>query len=84
MESSERAFEAYGEPLENVVAFRYLGRVLMAGDDDWLAVVEKLVKERKSWGQLLRVLSREGADLKVSGNYYKAVSQAVLLFGAKT
>ena len=35
----DRAFEAYGEPLENVTAFRYLGRVLTARDDDWLAVV---------------------------------------------
>ena len=41
-ESSERAFEAYGEPLENVTTFRYLGQVLTAGYNDWLAVVENL------------------------------------------
>ena len=34
MESLESSFEAYGEPLENVTAFRYLGQVLTAGDDD--------------------------------------------------
>ena len=33
-EISERAFDAYGEPLENVTTFKYLGRVLTAGDDD--------------------------------------------------
>ena len=33
-ESLERAFQAYGEPLEIVTAFRYLGRVMMAGDDE--------------------------------------------------
>ena len=33
-ESLERAFEAYGEPINNVSEFRYLGRVLMAGDND--------------------------------------------------
>ena len=33
-DSTERAFEAYGAPLENVTAFRYLERVMMAGDDD--------------------------------------------------
>ena len=43
-ESSERAFEEYGEPLENVMTFRYLGRVLTAGSDDWLAVVGNLGK----------------------------------------
>ena len=33
-ESSERAFEAYGEPLQNATTFKYLGQVLTAGDDD--------------------------------------------------
>ena len=33
-ESTERAFEEYEKPLENVTAFKYLGRVLMVGDDD--------------------------------------------------
>ena len=47
-ESSERAFEAYREPLENVTTFRYLGQVLIAGDDDWLAVVGNLGRARKS------------------------------------
>ena len=51
-ESSERSFEAYGEPLDNVTAFRYLGRVFTAGDDYWLAVVDNLGKARKCWGWL--------------------------------
>ena len=58
--------------------------MLTAGDNDCLAVVGNLGKERKSWGRLYQVLGREGADPKVSGNFYKAVSQAVLLFGAET
>ena len=33
-ESMERAFEAYGKPLENVSAFKYLGQVITMGDDD--------------------------------------------------
>ena len=33
-DSLERAFEAYGEPIKNVSAFKYLGRVFMAGDYD--------------------------------------------------
>ena len=60
IESTERAFEAYGEPLETVTAFKYLGRVMTAIDDDWPAVVFNLHKARKSWGRFLRVLSREG------------------------
>ena len=47
-------------------------------------MVGNLLKARKSWGRLLRILSREGADTKVSGNFSKAVTHAVLLFGAET
>ena len=44
----ERAFEAYGEPINNVLEFTYLGRVLTAGDDDWTEVVGNLGKARRS------------------------------------
>ena len=54
------------------------------GDYGWLAIVGNLGKARKSWGHLSWVLRREGADPKVSVNFYKAVAQAVLLFGADT
>ena len=47
-------------------------------------VAGKLGKARKSWGRLKRILSREGADKRVSGNFFKAVVQQVLLFGAET
>ena len=62
----ERAFEAYREPMENVTAFKYLGRVLIDRDNDWLTVLGNLSKARKSWGRLSRILIRVGADLKVS------------------
>ena len=83
-EISERAFEAYGEPIHNVLAFRYMCRVLKTGDDYWLEVVGNLGKARNSWGRLSRVLSRQGVDPKMSMNFYKAVAQAVLLFGDDT
>ena len=57
---------------------------MTAGDYDWLTVVGNLGKARKSWGRLYRILSREGADPKVLGSFYKAVAQAMLLFGAET
>ena len=53
-------------------------------DYDWLVVVGNLGKARKSWGRLSRIMSWEGADPKVSGNFYKAVAQALLLLGAET
>ena len=43
-----------------------------------------MVESKKSWGRLSRILSQEGADKRVSGNFYKAVVQAVLMFRAET
>ena len=82
-EISERAFKVYGEPLENVTEFRYLGRVLTAGDDDWLAVVGNLVKARNIWRRLSQILIWEEVDPKLSGYFYKAVAKEVLLLEAE-
>ena len=83
-ESTEMAFEVYGKQLKMVPSFEYLGITLTEGGDDWPAVEVNLGKARKSWGRLQRILSREGADKRVSGNFFKAMVQQVLLFGAET
>ena len=82
--STEKAFEVYGQQIQSVPRFKYLGRVLTEGDDDWTAVAGNLAKARKSWGRLQGILSMEGATKRVSGNFFKAVVQQVMLFGAKT
>ena len=79
-----RAFEAYGRRIPAVEEFRYLGRVLTATDDDWPAVAGNLVRARKMWGRLARILGREGADPKVSRMFYIAVTQQVLFFGVES
>ena len=70
--------------MEAVSEFRYLGRLLTATDDDWPSVAGNIRKARVSWGRLVWVLGREGADLKVSRSFYTVVTQQVLLFGAET
>ena len=82
--NSERAFHAYGKPMEAVSEFCYLGRMLTAADDDWPAVAGNIRKALVSWGRLARVLGRERADPKLSRSFYTAVTQQVLLFGAET
>ena len=37
-EISERSFEAYGDTLDNVAVFKYMGRFITAGDEDWPVV----------------------------------------------
>ena len=65
-------------------SFKYLGRIVTAGDEDWPAVEVNLGKAQKSWGRLQRILSREGSEKRVSGGEFKAVVQQVLMFGAET
>ena len=58
-----------------MTAFKYLWRVMKAGDEDWSALPGILQKAKKSWWRMLRILSQEGADPKVSGHLFKAVTQ---------
>ena len=74
-ENSERAFHAYGKPMEAVSEFRYLRRLLTATNNDWPALARKIQKAQVSWGRLARVLGREGADPKASRSFYTAVTQ---------
>ena len=41
-------FKVYGQQIQLVPRFIYLGRVMTAGDDDWPAVAGNLAKARKS------------------------------------
>ena len=50
-----------------VTSFKYLVRLLTASDDYWPEVLGNLWKPRKIWAQLLKILGREGASLRVSG-----------------
>ena len=49
-------------PLYPVTSFRYLGRVLLAANDNWPLVFSNLWKTQWKWVQLARVMSRKGAD----------------------
>jgi hypothetical protein len=73
-----------GTPIENVDSFRYLGRILTATGDDSLAVVFNLKKARTTWRRIQTILRHPGSDPKTSANFYKAVVQAILLYGSET
>ena len=56
----------------------------MAAEENWPVVVGNLNKARKSWDRMMRILGREGAKPRALGMFFKAVVQAVLLFGSET
>ena len=57
---------------------------MTAGDDDWPEVEVNLQKARNSWGRMLQILIPEELNPKVSGHFFKALFQVVVLCGADT
>ena len=51
---------AYSQPLVNAPSFKYLGRILLASGDDFLALFHNHRMDRKKWARLMQVLGREG------------------------
>ena len=80
-EVTTRAFSAYGRPLEMATSFKYLGRLISTKDNNWPEVVKNFSQARKVCSRMSRILSREGAAPRVSGLFFKAVVQAVLIYG---
>ena len=61
-----------------------MGRVLAEDDDDWPAVCMNIRKAKKRWDQVAQILLREGAMSSTMAYFYKAIVQAVLLFGSES
>ena len=49
-DSTEMAFEVYGQQIQFVHRFKYLGRILTEGDDGWSAVAGNLARPRRVGG----------------------------------
>ena len=77
-------FTAYGIPLTPVSCFKSLGRILMASDDDWLAVVGNLRNARREWEGLTSVIGRKCVHACILGQIYFVVVQSVILYGSET
>ena len=56
---------------------------MKAADENWPEVVENLMKARKSWARMARIMGREGSKPRVLGMLFKVVVQSVLLFGSE-
>ena len=80
----ETHFYVRGRELERVTEFKYLGRMMQDNDDDDAAYRRQLQRARQKWARFGQVLRKQEATPKVMGYFYKAVIQAVLLYGAET
>ena len=56
----------------------------MATDNDCPSAVYNIIKARKKWEMLSWILRQEGAYAKMTGTFFKAVTQYALLFVSET
>ena len=80
---TSRVFRCYGLPHEMVTSFIYLGRLILARDNYWPAVIRNMEKAREVWRRMMIILSREGARPRVYRFFFKAIIRSVLIFGAE-
>ncbi len=78
------SFTAYGDELERVEVFKYLGWLFVYDDNNTQVMQANLAKAHKSWGQVSCVLRAENALHKICGMFYTATIQVVLLFGSES
>ena len=77
-------FKVYGEKLERVESFKYLGRILTQNDDDTMCIEANLRNARSKWNNISKILKRAGACAKTMAQFYSMIVQAVLLYGAES
>jgi hypothetical protein len=79
-----RQFSIHGDVLERIEVFNYLGRLLAQDDDDAQAIRQQLQKAQGVWARVGQVLRGENTAPRIAAKFYKAVVQAVLLYGSET
>ena len=71
---------AYGEELEQVEVFKYLGRLILYDDNDVQAMRNKLMKAQKCWSRISHVLCTENTSPHVYGLFYNATVKTVIQY----
>jgi hypothetical protein len=77
-------FSVHWDVLERIEVFKYLGHLLAQDDDNAQAIQQQLQKARGVWARVGQVLRGENTAPRTAAKFYKAVAQAVLLYGSKT
>lgn len=83
-EAVGRVFTVDDTNINRVAQFKYLGRLLDESDNDDHAANRQLQRAREKWNRIGKVLSSQGVNAKTMGYFYKAIVQAVLLYGSES
>jgi hypothetical protein len=74
----------YGQPVEEVSEFVYLGRLVEAGGHDIKEIRRRIAKARVAWHRLRFKYFRNGTSLKAKLAIYRTVVSSVLLYASET
>jgi hypothetical protein len=77
-------FSVHRDVLECIEVFKYLGCMLAQDDDNAQAIQQQLQKAWGVWARVGQVLHGENTAPRIAAKFYKAVVQAILLYGSKT
>lgn len=82
--SQDMGFKVEEVGMEQVAIFKYLGRPVTQDNDDWMTVYHNLAAARQKWGRIRASITKEISSRKTMENFYKAVVQAILLYGSES
>ena len=71
-------------PLESVSTLPYLGRTISFNNSDWATLYQNIRNTKRRWGMMSGVLVKAGATVRARPIFYKAVVQAVLIYGSES
>jgi hypothetical protein len=80
----QQQFSIHGDVSERAEVFKYLGRMLAQDDNDIQAIRAQLQTAQATWACVGQVLWSENASPRGMAKFYKAVVQAMLLYGSET
>jgi hypothetical protein len=80
----DHVFTCNRDQLDRVEVFKYLGRLIAHNDVDTQAMRSNLRKAWGCWARISPVLRAENTSPRMSGTFYKATVQVVLLYGSET
>ncbi len=72
------------QAIRYVGELKYLGQIISHDDSDLPACVRNIQQARQKWGDLSKLLRREGASSALSARFYLVIVSAVLLYGSET
>lgn len=82
--NTSKSYKLFGQVIERVHSFKYLGRMLHESNSDEHAVLLNLSRAKRRWGMIRNVLTKSRTEQNSMAYYYISIVLTVLLYGSET